>query len=129
MCVCLPASDRAERRVEPQTENDRGNRNQGLIPTLSEFEESQFPVRKPFWLSLPKQYCIPLGASALGMVVVENTALMDRSTQAWTVKLYSLFDLKYSSHHSSLSINIYFNQCYTQSAHGVLGMYVTFPVQ
>lgn len=60
------------------------------------------------------------------MVVVENTALMDRGTQAWTVILYSLPDLKYSSQGSCLSINIYFNKRYTQSAHGALGMHVTF---
>lgn len=75
---------------------------------------------------MPRLYCTPLGAAALGMVVVENTALMDRSTQAWTVISYSPSDLKYSSQRSCLSINIYFNKRYTQSAHGALGINVTF---
>lgn len=40
----------------------------------------------------------------------------------------SLSDFKYSSQRSCLSINIYFKKNYTQSAHGALGMHVTFTV-
>lgn len=85
-------------------------------------------MRKHCRLRLPRQNCTPLGAAALGMVVVENTALMDRSAQAWTVIPYSLSDLKYSSQRSCLTINIYFGKRYTQSARGALGMHVTFTV-
>lgn len=43
-----------------------------------------------------------------------------------SVTPYSLTDLKYSSQHSCLSINIYFNKHYTQSPHGAATFTVAF---
>ena len=80
-------------------------------------------------LPLQRKYCTQFGAAALGLAVEKNTALMDRSAQAWTQShCTASLILKYSSQCSCLSINIYFNKRCTQSAHGALGTHMTFTV-
>lgn len=130
--VCLPT---VERGGEYQTENDTetidtrpfkicfGSTHGDMTLGRQLPERKRRRLRRLVWdRTLP-------GATAQGTVVVENTALMDHSTQAWTVVLYRPSDLKYSSQLSHLSINIYFNKCYTESACSALGMHVTFAVE
>lgn len=56
----------------------------------------------------------------------EHSANGPQHTGLDSVTPYNLPDLKYSSQRSCLSINIYFNTRYAQSAHGALGKHVTF---
>lgn len=134
MCVCLPAYDKSERGGEHQTENDTET-----IDT------------KPFKIWFNSAHGITLGKSAaceetlsaeIAKTVLysawcrcpgdgcsgEHSANGSQHTGFASVMPYSLSDLKYSSQRSCLSINIYFNKRYTQSAHGALGMHVTFTV-
>ncbi|KAL7403688.1 hypothetical protein ABVT39_003771 [Epinephelus coioides] len=135
MCVCLPAYDRAVKGGEHQTKNDtetidtkpfkiwfnsaHSNTTLGKSAVSEEtlLAEIAKTVQYSTWCRCPRDGCSG-----------EHSANGSQHTGLDSVILYSHSDLKYSSQRSCLSINIYFNKRYTQSARGALGMHVTFTV-
>lgn len=91
-------------------------------PVVMEPLESQLPVRKQCRLRLPGQCCTPLGSAALGTVIAGTAALMECSTQAWTVTPNSRSDLKYLSQRLNMLQQVC-TQAVGGSPQGMLGAF------
>lgn len=135
MCVCLPVYHWAQRGGEHQTENDTDTIDNMPFHTQIGSSHSKMSLGKSAAREktqatviaktvLYSAWCHCPGDSCSG----EHSTNGLQHTGLESVTLYSLFDLKYSSQRSCLSINIYFNKLYTQSARGALGLHVTFAV-